>query len=389
MISAVVVLLAGVSVVLGGPSVTPGWAGLILLYATQLSDALLWIVRTHAEMEMSMNSVERCVEYSEVEQEPAAIVEGARPGDEWPEQGVVNMKDVSVRYAPDLPLVLKKLNFSTRAGEKIGVVGRTGAGKSTLSLAFFRIVPLDEGSIEIDGKDISKMGLFDLRSRLTIIPQDPVLFAGTLRSNLDPIGASEDAALWRALEKTHVLESLGASNGSSGGEDASEGGDAADGSASGSGGNGSSTAAAAATGNEITLDSPVTENFSQGQRQLICLARALLRDSRVVFLDEATASIDAQTDARIQSTIRGELAGATVFCIAHRLRTVADYDRILVLDHGEFVEFGTPEELMTGAAGAGHFRRMCEETGEFDELLAIARRAAAATQPAPITETVS
>ncbi|KAJ3329526.1 hypothetical protein HDU76_007732 [Blyttiomyces sp. JEL0837] len=360
LISATVVLFAGLSVIFGKDSISPGWAGVALHYAGQFSDALLWIVRTHAEMEMSMNSVERCIEYSEVEQEPPAIVEGYRPPEMWPRKGQVDVLKLSVRYAPDQPFVLKGINFSTRPGEKIGVVGRTGAGKSTLSLAFFRIIPLNEGSIVIDGYDITKMGLRDLRSRLTIIPQDPVLFAGSLRSNLDPLGIHDDAELWHVLKSTHVLESLQTSTSGSDSESIS-------------------------VGNDITLDAPVSENgsnFSQGQRQLICMARALLRKSKVVFLDEATASIDDKTDARIQATIREELSDATVFCIAHRLKTVVDYDRILVLDHGEVVEYATPLELMTMQSEdgsvkiTGNFKRMCEETGEFDELLRIARESA-------------
>ncbi|KAI9333479.1 P-loop containing nucleoside triphosphate hydrolase protein [Zopfochytrium polystomum] len=339
-------------------SVTPGWAGVTLLYAALFSDAVLWLVRSHADMEMGLNSVERCNAYSRLEQEPPRVIEGYRPGPEWPEAGVVEVNGLSVRYAADLPLVLKNVSFATAAGERIGVVGRTGTGKSTLSLAFFRIIPHAAGTILIDGMDINRMGLHDLRSRLTIIPQDPILFNGTIRSNLDPLGESSDADLWRVLRETHLLESLQSQE--------SVSTITAD-----------RSSATTLASDSFSLDSPVLENgsnFSQGQCQLLCLARALLRRSRVIFLDEATASIDAATDSRIQRTIREQLSGTTVFCIAHRLRTVVDFDRVLVLDAGEVVQFGTPMELMAGS-GATHFARMCEDSGEMEVLLEMAREA--------------
>ncbi|KAJ3202160.1 hypothetical protein HDU67_000756, partial [Dinochytrium kinnereticum] len=377
LISASVVFFAGAAIFASGNAINPAWAGLILRYAAQFADAILWVIRSHAEMEMAMNSVERCEEYSSIEQEPLERIEAFKPRESWPEQGQVEVSNLSIRYAPALPLVLKSISFTTLPGEKIGVVGRTGAGKSTLSLAFFRIIPFAGGSITIDGHDIGQMGLHDLRERLTIIPQDPVLFTGTLRSNLDPLGVHEDAELWRVLRSTHVLESL-QSGGSSGnlvalGEESVPGGVVDEtGSVTGSAGGGNGT--------ELTLDSPVVENggnFSQGQRQLICMARALLRQSKVIFLDEATASIDAATDARIQTTIREELKDATIFCIAHRLRTIVDYDRVLVLDHGEVIEYGSPADLMENSE-IGHFRKMCEDTGEFEELMQIARDSAVA-----------
>jgi ABC-type multidrug transport system fused ATPase/permease subunit len=223
--------------------------------------------------------------------------------------------------------------------EKIGVVGRTGAGKSTLSSAFFRIIPFSAGEITIDGIDISKFGVRDLRSRLTIIPQDPILFEGTLRNNLDPLNECSDAQLWEALKLTNVLESF-ESNGST---------------------------------QTITLDALVNENgtnFSQGQRQLVCLARALLRSSKFIVMDEATASVDPDTDSKIQKTIRSEFKDCTILTIAHRLKTVIDYDRIIVLDDGKIKEIGTAEELL---AMKGVFFDMCVDSGDFNELLLIAR----------------
>lgn len=220
------------------------------------------------------------------------------------------MKDLKVRYASDLEPVLKGLTFSIKPQEKIGIVGRTGSGKSTLALAFFRFIELCEGSITIDNIDINDIGTEDLRSNLTIIPQDPVLFSGTLRSNMDPFNQFSEEDIFTTLRRVHLL-----------------------------------TDAEDENINENVfknLQSPVSEggnNFSQGQRQLLCLARALLKSSRVVLMDEATASVDFETDIAIQKTITTEFSKSTILCIAHRLNTVIEYDRILVLDHGQVVEF--------------------------------------------------
>jgi ABC-type multidrug transport system fused ATPase/permease subunit len=308
-------------------------------------------------MEMAMNSVERMEEYTCIEQEPPAIVENNRPDDNWPDQGVVEVRNLSIRYSPDSPDVLKNISFSIGAHEKVAVVGRTGAGKSTLSLAFFRIISVSRGSIEIDGVDIGKIGLYDLRSRLTIIPQDPVLFTGTIRTNLDPLEEHDDKTLWDAVKRVNLLDSFQMHSIVSDLDTVT----------------GSSSDVTCS----ISLDSPVTENggnFSQGQRQLVCLARALLRRTRIVFLDEATASVDYETDGKIQETIRQEFENSTVICIAHRLRTVIDYDKILVLDKGMVLEYGRPIDLIENSE-IGAFRGMCQETGEYDELVQLARTA--------------
>ena len=336
-ISATVVLFAGVAILVTG--LDSGWAALTITYALQFTQALLWAVRFHAEMEMSMNSMERVQEYTRLEQEPPAVIEHKRPGASWPAHGGIQVKDLSIRYDTNQPDVLKKVTFDVKPHEKVAVVGRTGAGKSTLSLAFFRILPMSSGSIVIDDVDISEIGLFDLRSRLTIIPQDPVLFTGSIRTNLDPFEERTDQDLWEALNRVDFAGTLQTNEGES----------------------------------SFSLEYPVSENgsnFSQGQRQLLCLARALLRKTRIVFLDEATASVDNETDARIQKAIREDFKQGTVITIAHRLRTIIDYDKVLVLDRGQVIEFGSPADLL---ALDGVFKSMCEETGEYQELYELAQ----------------
>jgi len=280
----------------------------------------------------------------------------------WPTEGRIEVEDLVVGYAPDLPPVLKGLTFSVERNERVGVIGRTGAGKSSLTLALFRFLEARSGSIHIDGLDISKIKLHDLRSRLAIIPQDPVLFSGSIRSNLDPFDHHTDAALRDCLERVHLSTSTAEQSGTATPTDAT-----------------SPTATVVPKNTNIfqNLDSHISEgglNLSQGQRQLLCLARAIVSRPRVMVLDEATSAVDMHTDALIQRSIRKEFTDATLVVIAHRLSTIADFDRILVLSDGRVAEFGSPRELWSKGGGDGEmgmFRAMCEQSGEKDKLESI------------------
>ncbi|KAG0701997.1 ABC protein [Suillus ampliporus] len=266
----------------------------------------------------------------------------ASPPAQWPEHGVMEFNNVKMAYRPGLPNVLRGISIKVRAGEKIGVVGRTGAGKSSLMLALFRIVELSGGSITIDGVDISTIGLKDLRSKISIIPQDPLLFSGTIRSNLDPFSTHGDAELWDALHRSCLVDSN---------TDSTQ-------SISSDGIRGKQTSTS-----RHQLDSTIESegaNLSVGERSLLSLARAMVKDCKVVVLDEATASVDLETDNKIQHTIQTEFKDRTLLCIAHRLRTIISYDRILVLDAGLVAEFDTPTNLFKVERGI--FRGMCERS---------------------------
>jgi len=344
---ALVAFLAGFFIVFGsGPGgfMDAALAGFSMTYALQFTHHVLWVVRFWSISEINFNSVERVQEYLEIPREPPAIIPDNRPDIAWPQNGAISIENFVMRYAPDLPAVLKNLTLKVRPREKIGIVGRTGSGKSTLALSFFRFMEASEGRIIIDDVDISKIGLHDLRSRLTIIPQEPLLFIGTVRSNLDPFSEHTDADLWDALRRVELVGEGASARGGGGG--------------SLDGGNG-----------EPNLDTQVADsgtNFSQGQRQLIGLARASLKRSRALIMDEATASVDFETDTRIQKTIRKDFTESTILCIAHRLRTIIDFDRILVLDHGSLAQFDHPWELIRRD---GIFRSMCQRSGEFETLV--------------------
>lgn len=331
-------LLTVLDVATGG--IDAGRAGFSITFALSITGVLNWTVRMRAELENQMNSVERVLYYSEeIAQEAASHREDTAPAPEWPARGGLEVQDLKMRYRKNTPLVIKGMSFSVGGGEKIGVVGRTGSGKSSLMLALFRIVEREEGKILLDGVDIGELGLSELRSQLSIIPQDPFMFSGTVRKNLDPFNAFKEADLWAALERVGLHEVV---RNLSGG-----------------------------------LDAAVSEygsNFSVGQGQLMCLARVLLRRSKVLLLDEATSSIDFETDAVIQRTIREEFADCTILTIAHRLNTIIDSDRILVLDDGQVAEFDSPARLLRdpksafssligemGAATAEKLRVLAEE----------------------------
>ncbi|KAJ2690563.1 hypothetical protein IWW39_000657 [Coemansia spiralis] len=327
-------------------TIDAGLAGFVLMYAISFSDYMLWFIRNYCDCEISMNSVERVTQYLALDQEAPMFIESAALPSNWPATGHVQVENLVVEYVPGTP-VLRGLSFAVKSGEKIGVVGRTGAGKSTLSLAFLRFIEPAQGGITLDGVDISTIGLEDLRRNVTIIPQDPVLFNGTIRFNLDPFTEYSDALLWDALRRSHLVH-----------DGALDGGDRM-------------------SGIFKSLEAEIKENgqnLSLGQRQLVALARALVRRSRLIIMDEATASVDFDTDDRIQRTIRGaEFADSTLFCIAHRLRTIIDYDRVLVLDNGQIVEFDSPSSLLQKESGI--FKSMCEKSGEYDHLLAAATAA--------------
>ncbi|CAD5211774.1 unnamed protein product [Bursaphelenchus okinawaensis] len=288
-----------------------GLVGVSVSYALNITEVLNFAVRQISELETNIVSVERLKEYSEVDTEADWIVDNKRVLSGWPNNGEVTFNKYATRYRPGLELVIKNINADVSPSQKVGIVGRTGAGKSSLTLALFRMIEAAEGDITIDKVNISEIGLHDLRSNITIIPQDPVLFSGTLRFNLDPFNRYSDEQLWKSLELAHLK--------------------------------------AFTTSLAEGLEHPITEggdNISVGQRQLVCLARALLRRSKILVLDEATAAVDLATDSLIQETIRKEFAGSTVFTIAHRLNTIMDYDKVMVLDKGEIKEYDSPRALL-------------------------------------------
>jgi ABC-type multidrug transport system fused ATPase/permease subunit len=331
--------------------------GFALIFTLQYNDAIFWLLRHYTEVELGMNCTERIIEYSEIEIESQG---GEDVPASWPSQGRMEVDNLVVSYAPDLAPVLKGLTFEVKPKERIGVVGRTGAGKSSLTLALFRFLEARTGSVFIDGVDISKIKLHDLRSRLAIIPQDPVLFSGTIRTNLDPFDERSDLELTDALERVHLVGSNQNTNGTA------------------TPTNSSLASAPRSLGRNFnpftSLKSSISEggqNLSQGQRQLLCLARAIVARPKIMVLDEATSAVDKITDALIQRSIREEFEESTLIVIAHRLSTIADFDRILVLDEGRVVEYDTPKALV--AMEDGIFRGMVESSGESSGLLDIMR----------------
>ncbi|XP_055837482.1 multidrug resistance-associated protein 1-like [Episyrphus balteatus] len=310
MVGNLIILFASLFAVLGNQT-NAALVGLSVTYSLQITQALNMLVRLTSDIETNVVAVERIQEYGGVKQEAPWVLENVKTPEGWPQTGRVVFEDYMIRYRPGLDLVLKGVSFDIAGGEKVGIVGRTGAGKSSLTLGLFRIIEAAGGHITIDGIEISTLGLHMLRSRLTIIPQDPVLFSGTLRMNLDPYQISSDNDIWTALELAHlksfVKETAGGLN-----YEINEGG----------------------------------ENLSVGQRQLVCLARALLRKTKVLILDEATAAVDLETDDLIQKTIRSEFKDCTVLTIAHRLNTILDSDKVIVLDKGQIIEFDSPTNLL-------------------------------------------
>ncbi|CAO3650101.1 unnamed protein product [Cunninghamella blakesleeana] len=324
-------------------------AGFCLSYVLMQGYQMLLLIRRYANVEMNFNAVERVVEYMEIDQEADDITE-YRPPPQWPIHGAIQVSNLQIRYADHLPSVLHDLSFTVKPQEKIGIVGTTGSGKSTLALSFFRFIEASKGSIVIDNVDISRIGTEDLRSNLTIIPQDPVLFSGTLRSNLDPFDEFTDERIFNTLKRVQLIPSNNIEKKNHKNE------------------NVNINENAFKELNSIVLEGG--KNFSNGQRQLICLARALLKRSKVVIMDEATASVDFDTDKLIQKHITTEFSDSTILTIAHRLATVIDYDRIMVLHHGNLLELDSPMNLLNNPDSA--FYKMCEKSGEFESLYATA-----------------
>lgn len=306
----------------------PSVAGLALSNALQMLVFLQWTVRQMGEVQAQISTVGQLDFYGRrIEPEAPAENPATKPDASWPQEGRIDFDHLILSYRKNTPPVLKDVSFTINPMEKIGIVGRTGSGKSTLLVGLLRIVEASGGAILIDGVDISKLGLKDLRTKVGIIPQEPVLFVGTIRSNLDPFGQYEDNAIWRALDAVHLGDKVKKM--------------------------------------PLKLDSPVIEhgkNFSLGQRQLICIARSLVIGSKIIVLDEATASIDMVTDRLLQETIKESFADCTVLTIAHRLNTIIESDKVLVMDGGVVAEFGEPHKLLQDPNGI--FAELVSHAGE-------------------------
>lgn len=341
------------SFLLFNQSFSGGEVGLAITQIMAMTGIIQWGMRQSAEVTNQMMAVERVLEYIQLAAEPNLRDRGtylkkkdkenlALPDNapkSWPKDGSIIFKNVYMRYSDEDPPVLKGLNMVIYPGEKVGIVGRTGAGKSSLIAALFRLAKV-EGIIEIDSINTGVIALEDLRRKISIIPQDPVLFSGTLRRNLDPFDEFPDRDLWEALEEVELKDAVGINNGNG-------------------------------------LESHVFDrgsNYSVGQRQLVCLARAILRNNRILMLDEATANVDPQTDALIQRTIRKKFAACTMLTVAHRLNTIMDSDKVLVMDKGRMAEYDHPHILLQNSYS--QFTSLVRETGPgmYDQLLKVAKQ---------------
>jgi len=317
--------------------------GLAVTSALTLTSMCQWGVRQSAEVSNQMISVERILDYWKLDQEAELESEpDYKPPDNWPTNGQITFNNLSMKYSPTSDhLVLKNINCIIKAKEKIGIVGRTGAGKSSLISSLFRLAESCEGYIEIDGLKTGNMGLHDLRKKISIIPQEPTLFHATLRKNMDPFGEYPDSDIWAVLQDVNLAEDLQENN--------------------------------------MTLDLKISEggsNFSVGQKQLVCLGRAILKRNRILILDEATANVDPETDEIIQRAIRDKFSTCTVLTIAHRLHTVMDSDRMIVLDAGRLIEFDEPIKLLNDPNSS--LSQLVQQTGkeEAHKLMQIAKMAA-------------
>ncbi|KAI5680436.1 hypothetical protein M9H77_01663 [Catharanthus roseus] len=298
-------------IVLPSSIIKPENVGLSLSYGLSLNSVMFWAIYVSCFLENKMVSVERIKQFTNIPSEAEWTKKDLLPPPGWPNKGNIELKDLQVRYRPNTPLILKGITLNIRGGEKIGIVGRTGGGKSTLIQVFFRLVEPSGGRIIIDDIDIATLGLHDLRSRFGIIPQEPVLFEGTVRSNIDPVGMYSDEEIWKSLDRCQLKDVVSAK--------------------------------------PEKLDSLVVDNgdnWSVGQRQLLCLGRVMLKRSKLLFMDEATASVDSQTDGVIQKIIREDFSACTIISIAHRIPTVMDCDRVLVIDAGKATEFDKPSRLL-------------------------------------------
>jgi len=315
--------------------VDPAVLGLSLTMLMQLAGLFQWCIRQSAEVVNLMVGVERVLGFGDLPSEAAFVKDvpdKALLKQNWPHEGSLEVKGFSCRYRPNLPLSLKNISLSIQPGHRVGVVGRTGSGKSTLVQALFRLLEADDGCIEIDGVNIADLGLHTLRSKMSVIPQLPVLFSGcTVRENLDPFSKHPDESIREALRDVHMEDAIL---------------------------------------RELPMgwNSMVTENgsnFSVGQRQLLCLARAILNKNKILLLDEPTANVDSRTDELLQEALQKQFKGSTIIAVAHRLDTIIDYDRIIVLGHGELLEYGAPADLLQNPNG--HFSSMVRDTGEVME----------------------
>ena len=289
-------------------NLSPVVTAFVLSQIFNLLDKSQYTLRVSAEIEMHMISVERVIDYTNIPQEAALTHKGCNFK---VTRGEIEFKNVQLRYSPDFPPALRGVSFRVEAGERLGIVGRTGAGKSSLQTALLRLVEISSGKISIDGVDIASIGLHDLRGGISIIPQDPVLFSGTLRFALDPFSSCQDEQLWQSLREVQLSDKI--------------------------------------IGLEGQLYFSVSEggsNFSVGERQLLCLARAILKRSRIIMLDEATSNVDSVTDSRIQQVLYDKFKDCTLLTIAHRIESIINYDKVLVMDNGEVSEYDTPHNLM-------------------------------------------